>query len=87
MADFFAELRRRNVVKVGVAYAVVGWILVETASVVMPGFGAPDWVFKVVMFLVFLGFPLALIFAWAFELTPGGLKRTHDHGGCPRSSR
>ncbi len=78
MSSFFSELRRRNVVKVGVAYLVVGWILVEVASVVMPGFGAPDWVFKVIMFVVFLGFPLALLFAWAFELTPKGLKRTHE---------
>ncbi len=78
MSSFYRELKRRNVVKVAVAYAVVGWILVEVASVVMPGFGAPDWVFKVVMFLVFLGFPLAVIFAWAFELTPEGLKRTEQ---------
>lgn len=78
MADFFTELRRRNVVKVGLAYAVVGWILVEVSSVVLPGFGAPEWVFKVVMYLVILGFPLALLFAWAFELTPEGLKREKD---------
>ncbi len=78
MGNFFSELKRRNVVKVGVAYAVVGWILVEVSSVVLPGFGAPDWVFKVTMYLVFLGFPLAVIFAWAFELTPEGLKLEKD---------
>ena len=78
MGNFFSELKRRNVVKVGVAYAVVGWILVEVSSVVLPGFGAPDWVFKVTMYLVFLGFPLAVIFAWAFEMTPEGLKLEKD---------
>ena len=78
MTGFFEELRRRNVFKVGIAYAVVGWIIVEVSSVVLPGFGAPDWVFKVVMYVVILGFPLALLFAWAFELTPEGLKLERD---------
>ncbi len=78
MSSFYRELKRRNVVKVAVAYAIVGWILVEIASVVLPGFEAPDWVFKVVMFLVILGFPMAVVFAWAFELTPEGLKREKD---------
>ena len=74
MSSFFSELRRRNVVKVGVAYVVVGWIVVEIASVVLPALLAPDWVHRVVTFLVILGLPLALVFAWAFELTPEGLK-------------
>ena len=70
-----AELKRRNVFRVGVAYAIVAWLLVEVASVVLPTFAAPEWVMKVFTFLVMLGFPLALILAWAFELTPEGLKR------------
>ena len=78
MSSFFSELRRRNVFKVAVAYAIVGWILVEVASVFLPGFDAPDWVFKVVMLLVILGFPMAVVFAWAFELTPAGLKREKE---------
>jgi hypothetical protein len=57
---------------VGAAYGIVAWILVEVASVVLPTFDAPEWVMKVVTFLVILGFPLALILAWAFELTPEG---------------
>ncbi len=73
--SLIAELKRRNVFRVGVAYAIVAWLLVEVASVVLPTFGAPEWVMKVVTFLVILGFPLALILAWAFELTPDGIKR------------
>jgi TolB-like protein/Tfp pilus assembly protein PilF len=72
--SLIAELKRRNVFRVGVAYGIVAWLLVEVASVVLPTFGAPDWVMKVVTFLVILGFPLALILAWAFELTPEGIK-------------
>ena len=73
--SLIAELKRRNVFRVGVAYAIVGWLLVEVASVLLPTFEAPDWVMKAFSSLVILGFPLALIFAWAFELTPEGIKR------------
>jgi TolB-like protein/Tfp pilus assembly protein PilF len=73
--SLIAELKRRNVFRVGVAYAIVAWLLVEVASVVLPTFEAPEWVMKVLTFLVILGFPLALILAWAFELTPEGIKR------------
>ncbi len=73
--SLIAELKRRNVFRVGVAYAIVAWLLVEVASVVLPTFGAPEWVMKVVTFLVILGFPLTLVIAWAFELTPEGIKR------------
>lgn len=83
MRPFLAELRRRNVYKVGVAYAVVAWIALQAASFLLPSFGAPAWVFRVLVLLVVLGFVLALAFAWAFELTPEGLKRTrevpHEH--------
>ncbi len=78
MPSFFAELRRRNVVKVGVAYAVTAWVIVEIASVVLPTFQAPDWILQVFTLFIILGFPLALIFSWAFELTAEGLKRTHE---------
>jgi serine/threonine-protein kinase len=73
--SLIAELKRRNVFRVGVAYAIVAWLLVEVASVVLPTFEAPEWVMKVFTFLVILGFPLALLLAWAFELTPEGVKR------------
>ena len=73
---FFYELRRRHVVRVAVAYAVAAWVVLQLASIVFPTFGAPDWVLRVVIALLALGFPIALILAWAFELTPEGLRRT-----------
>jgi TolB-like protein/Tfp pilus assembly protein PilF len=78
MRTFLAELRRRNVYKVAVAYAVVAWIALQAASFLLPTFGAPEWVFRVLVLLVVLGFALAVAFSWAFELTPEGLKRTHE---------
>ena len=78
LRNFFAELKRRNVYKVAVAYAVVAWLLIQLASILFPTFEAPAWVMKVFVAVVVLGFPLALIFAWAFELTPDGIKRTED---------
>jgi TolB-like protein/Tfp pilus assembly protein PilF len=73
--SLMAELKRRHVFRVGAAYAIVAWLLVEVASVVLPTFQAPEWVMQVFTFLLILGFPLALVFAWAFELTPEGIKR------------
>jgi TolB-like protein/Tfp pilus assembly protein PilF len=73
---FFAELKRRNVYKVAVAYAVVAWLLIQAASILFPTFEAPGWVMKVFVAVVAAGFPIAVILAWAFELTPEGLKRT-----------
>jgi len=78
VASIWSELKRRNVVKVAVAYAVVGWLLVEIASTVLPTFEAPRWVLQTLTFVFILGFPLALIFAWAYELTPDGLKKEGD---------
>ena len=76
--SLIAELKRRNVFRVGAAYAIVAWLLVEVASVVLPTFEAPEWVMKAFIFLVILGFPLTLVIAWAFELTPEGVKREKD---------
>ena len=76
--NFFAELKRRNVYKVAVAYAVVGWLVIQISSTVLPTFHAPEWVVQTLMVLVAIGFPIALVIAWAFELTPEGLKRTED---------
>jgi TolB-like protein len=73
---FFYELRRRHVVRVAVAYAIAAWVLLQLASIVFPAFGAPDWVLKVIIALLAFGFPLALILAWAFEITPEGIRRT-----------
>src|SRR5881392_1612080 len=76
--NFFAELKRRNVYKVAVAYAVVGWLVIQISSTVLPTFHAPEWVVQTLIVLVALGFPIALVIAWAFELTPEGLKRAED---------
>ena len=78
MASLWAELKRRNVIRVAMGYAVVAWVLVEVASIVLPTFEAPGWVMNVFTFLVIAGLPLALVFAWAFEMTPDGLKREHE---------
>ena len=83
IANFFAELKRRNVYRVAVAYAVVAWLLIQAASILFPTFEAPGWVMKVFVAVVAAGFPIALILAWAFELTPEGLKRTEFAGEPP----
>jgi TolB-like protein/cytochrome c-type biogenesis protein CcmH/NrfG len=76
--NFFSELKRRNVYKVAVAYAVVGWLLVQVATQVFPFFEIPNWTVRLVVLAIVIGFPIALAIAWAFELTPEGLKRTED---------
>jgi hypothetical protein len=76
--NFFGELKRRNVYKVAVAYAIVGWLLVQIATQVFPFLEIPTWVVRLVILLVAVGFPIALVIAWAFELTPEGIKRTED---------
>ena len=78
MKNFLAELKRRNVYKVAVAYAVVAWLLIQAGSILFPTFEAPPWVMKAFVTIVFLGFPVALVLAWAFELTPEGIKRTEE---------
>src|SRR5262249_6150180 len=74
--NIFTELKRRNVYKVAVAYAVVGWLLIQVATQVFPFLEIPNWAIRFVIFVTALGFPVALIIAWAFELTPEGIKRT-----------
>src|SRR5215470_1050439 len=76
--NFFAELKRRNVYKVAIAYAVVAWLLMQIASQIFPFFDIPSWGVRLVVLLLIIGFPIALILAWAFELTPEGIKRTEE---------
>src|SRR5215472_4254714 len=76
--NFFAELKRRNVYKVAVAYAVVSWLLIQAASILLPTFEAPAWVMRAFVVLLALGFFLAVFISWAFEMTPEGMKRTAD---------
>src|SRR3981081_2383067 len=77
-ATFLGELKRRNVYKVAVAYAIVGWLLDQIATQVFPFLEIPNWVVRLVIAFVAIGFPIALVIAWAFELTPEGIKRTED---------
>jgi TolB-like protein/Tfp pilus assembly protein PilF len=76
--SFFAELKRRNVYKVAVAYAVVGWVIAQIATQIFPFLEIPNWVVRLVIVLIAIGFPIALVIAWAFEATPEGIKRTED---------
>ena len=75
---FLAELKRRDVYKVAVAYAVASWLLIQAASILLPTFEAPAWMMKAFVVLLGLGFILAAIIAWIFEMTPEGIKRTDD---------
>src|SRR6202051_635611 len=76
--NFFVELKRRNVYKVAVAYAVASWLLIQIATQVFPFFDIPNWAVRLVVLLLTLGFPVALILAWAFEITPEGIKLEKD---------
>jgi len=76
--DFFTELKRRNVYKVAVAYAVVAWLLIQIATQVFPFFEIPNWAVSLVVLVLILGFPVALILSWAFEITPEGIKRESE---------
>jgi TolB-like protein/tetratricopeptide (TPR) repeat protein len=84
--NFFSELKRRNVYKVAVAYAVVGWLLIQVATQVFPFFEIPNWAVRLVVLFIVIGFPIALMLAWAFELTPEGLKRTEDADAAPTTA-
>ena len=78
MTTFVSELRRRNVLRIAAAYALVSWILIEAGSVLLPTFGAPEWFFKIYILIVLFGFIVAMIIAWVFEITPDGVKRESD---------
>jgi len=75
--SFFSELKRRNVIRMGLLYVVASWVLLQIADVMFDPLGLPDWAFRLVLLLLLLGFPVALMFAWVFEMTPAGLKREH----------
>jgi adenylate cyclase len=78
MNNFFTELKRRNVYKVAIAYAVVAWLLIQAASILFPAFDAPASAIKILVIILVLGFPIALAFSWAFEITPEGIKRESE---------
>ena len=76
--SLFAELRRRNVFRVGAAYAVVAWVIMQVTDLAAPALRLPEWVMSLVLLLLLLGFPIALFLAWAYELTPDGLRRAEE---------
>jgi len=76
--SLIAELKRRNVFRVGAAYGIVGWLLIEVAHTAFPTLQLPAWTTTLVTVLLIMGFPVALVIAWAFEVTPEGIKREKD---------
>lgn len=78
MQSFLRELKRRNVFRVAIAYGITAWFLLQLSDVVLDHIGTPDWVFSAILWVLLLGFPVAVLFAWAFELTPEGVKREKD---------
>jgi hypothetical protein len=76
--SLFEELKRRNVFRVAIAYAVVAWLVLQVADVVLNNIEAPDWIFQVLMLMFAIGLPLALVFAWVYEMTPDGIRREND---------
>src|SRR5260370_2311703 len=87
MANFFSELKRRNVYKVAVAYIVAGWALSQGIAQVFPVFDVPNWIIRLIVLLIILGLPVALVLAWMFEITPGGIKRTATADAMPAAAK
>jgi TolB-like protein/Flp pilus assembly protein TadD len=85
--NFFAELKRRNVYKVAVAYAVAGWALSQGIAQVFPVFDVPNWIIRLIVLLIILGLPIALVLAWMFEITPQGIKRTETADAMPAAAQ
>ncbi len=85
-SNFLAELKRRNVYKVAVAYAVVGWLIAQIATQIFPFLEIPNWVVRLIIVLIAIGFPIALVIAWAFEATPEGIKRTEVADAMPAAT-
>src|SRR6266568_4315122 len=84
--NFFAEVKRRNVYKVAIAYGVIAWLLIQIATQTFPFFEIPNWMVRAVIVLLLLGFPIALVIAWALEVTPEGLKRAEFADELPKKS-
>lgn len=84
--SFFRELKRRNVFRAGIAYLVVAWLILQVADVILPYFGAPDWIFRVILLLLVIGFPVTLVVAWVFEFTSEGFKRDSEVAGSAADS-
>src|SRR6201987_4220481 len=85
--SFFAELKRRNVLKVAIAYIVGGWALSQGIAQVFPVFDVPNWIIRLLVLLIIIGLPIALVLAWMFEITPQGVKRTETADAMPMAGR
>src|ERR1700737_1428906 len=85
--NFFSELKRRNVYKVGIAYIIGGWALSQGIAQVFPVFDVPNWAIRLIVLLIIIGLPIALVLAWMFELTPEGIKRTETADAMPATAR
>src|SRR6266849_5288618 len=86
LGNFLAELKRRNVYKVAVAYIVGGWALSQGIAQVFPVFDIPNWIIRLVVLLIIIGLPIALVLAWMFEITPQGIKRTETADAMPATA-
>src|SRR5436309_807836 len=84
LSNFLAELKRRNVYKVAIAYIIAGWALSQGVAQVFPVFDIPNWAIRLIVLLIILGLPIAVVLAWMFELTPQGIKRTETADAMPR---
>ena len=84
--SFFSELKRRHVIRIGIAYAVASWVIVEVSSVLLPTFDAPEWVLRAIILVLVAGLPIALLMAWVFELTPEGI-RIEDNKDTPDEAK
>ena len=80
MSRLFQELKRLSVFKVSAVYVVMAWLLIQIVTAILPTFNAPEWVSQTIIFLLALGLPITLIIAWAFELTPQGIRKTETAG-------
>ncbi len=78
MRGFIKELRHRNVFRVGIAYVIAAWLFVQAADIATESFAAPEWVMRVLIIFLLVGLPITLFLAWAFELTPEGVKKAED---------
>lgn len=75
---YIEELKRRNVFKAAIAYVIMAWVVIQVSAIVLSGFGAPSYVFKIILFIISVGFPFWLVFAWVYDITPEGIKKTDD---------
>ena len=78
MSNLFQELKRRNVFRVAIAYVAIAWLILQVSDIVLDNIAAPEWLMKALMFFLLIGFPVAILFAWAYEMTPEGIKREHE---------